>query len=238
MRGWLRRKARGRWAAWRASSRTEPLPPTRSDRRLDRLPRSMDRVRKLPWLPAALVAAALVTALALAACGEEEHKTGAEGEFIEVGDADYQVQLTRLLNPSSGPTTHSCAGQPKLPPDEAYLAVFVRIENDGDEPHQPPRDMKIIDTQGNEYLPLDTAQSGFGLDFGTRSRPAATRRRRTRRRHSARRRGAGAVPRQAGVGDQQPAAGAGDSRRGPGGALADQAGRLTLSYSSRSLARG
>ena len=41
-------------------SKTEPLQPTRSDRRLDRLPRSMDRVRKLPWLPAALVAAALV----------------------------------------------------------------------------------------------------------------------------------------------------------------------------------
>ena len=28
--------------------------------------------------------------------------------------------------------------------------------------------MKVRDTQGNEYLPLDTTQAGgFGLDFGT-----------------------------------------------------------------------
>jgi hypothetical protein len=132
----------------------------------------MDRVRKLPWLPAALVAAVLVTALALGACGEEEKKVeGAEGEFIEVGGADYQVQLTRLLNPEQRPDDAFLRGQPKLPPEEAYLAVFVRIENDGDEPHQPPRDMKIIDTQGNEYLPLGTAQSDFGLDFGTPIEP-------------------------------------------------------------------
>ena len=97
---------------------------------------------------------------------EEEKREGAEGEFITVGEADYQVQLTRLLNPEQRPTTHSCAGRPTLPADEAYLGVFLRIENDGDEPYQPPRDMKVVDTQGNEYLPLDTVQSGFGLDFG------------------------------------------------------------------------
>ena len=44
--------------------------------------------------------------------------------------------------------------------------MFLRIENDGDKPYMPPRDMKVVDTQGNEYLPLDTTQSGFGLDFG------------------------------------------------------------------------
>ena len=53
--------------------------------------------------------------------------------------------------------------------------MFLRIENDGDEPYQPPRDMKVIDTQGNEYLPLDTGQSGFGLDFGSPD-PAGRRR--------------------------------------------------------------
>ena len=127
----------------------------------------MDPVRKLRWLSAALVAVTLVTTLALAACGEEEKKIeGAEGEFIEVGGADYQVQLTRLLNPEQRPDDAFVRGQAELPPDEAYLGVFLRIENDGDEPHQPPRDMKVIDTQDNEYLPIDTTQSGFGLDFG------------------------------------------------------------------------
>jgi hypothetical protein len=127
----------------------------------------MDRVRKLRWLPAALVASALVATFALAACGEEEKREGAEGEFIHVGDTDYQVQLTRLLNPQQRPDDSFLRGQPALPSDEAYLGVFLRVENDGDEPHRPPRDMKVIDTQGNEYLPLDTGQSGFGLDFGS-----------------------------------------------------------------------
>jgi hypothetical protein len=126
----------------------------------------MDRVRKLRRLSAVLVALALVASLALAACGEEEKVEGAEGEFITVGDVDYQVQLTRLLNQQQRPDDSFLRGQAVLPADEDYLGVFLRIENDGDVPYKPPRDMKVIDTQGNEYLPLDTVQSGFGLDFG------------------------------------------------------------------------
>ena len=126
----------------------------------------MDRVRKLRWLSAVLAAAALVATLALTACGEEEKVEGAEGEFITVGEADYQVQLTRLLNPEQRPDDSYLRGQAVLPANEAFLGVFLRIENDGDKPHLPPRDMKVIDTQDNEYLPLDTVQSGFGLDFG------------------------------------------------------------------------
>lgn len=125
----------------------------------------MDRVRKLRWLPAALVAVALAATFALTACGEEEKREGAEGEFITVGDVDYQVQLTRLLNPEQRPDSSFLRGQVGIPADEAYLGVFLRIENDGDKPYRPPRDMKVVDTQGNEYLPLDTIQSGFGLDF-------------------------------------------------------------------------
>jgi hypothetical protein len=131
----------------------------------------MDPVRKLRRLSAALVAVALAVTLTLAACGEEEKREGAEGEFITVGETDYQVQLTRLLNPEQRPDDAFVRGQAALPPDEAYLGVFLKIENDGDQPYKPPRDMKVIDTQGNEYLPLDTGQSGFGLDFGAEIPP-------------------------------------------------------------------
>jgi hypothetical protein len=127
----------------------------------------MDPVRKLRWLPAALAVAAVFATLSLAACGEEEKVEGAEGEFIHVGnDTDMQVQLTRPLNPQQRPDDTFVRGQAPLAADETYLGVFLRIENDGDEPYSPPRDMKVVDTQGNEYLPLDTVQSGFGLDFG------------------------------------------------------------------------
>jgi hypothetical protein len=117
---------------------------------------------------AALLALVLAMSLVAAGCGNDEPKTsGAEGEFIEVGQTDYQVQVTRLLNPDQRPDDSYLRGQPPLPANEDFLGVFVRIENDGDTPYKPPRDITMVDTQGNEYLPLDTTQSGFGLDFGS-----------------------------------------------------------------------
>jgi hypothetical protein len=127
----------------------------------------VNRVRLLPRSSAALLALVLALSLAAAGCGGDEPKTsGAEGEFIEVGDTDYQVQLTRLLNPQQRPDDTYLRTQAPLAQDEAYLGVFLRIENDGDSPYKPPRDIKVVDTTGEEYLPLDTTQSGFGLDFG------------------------------------------------------------------------
>jgi hypothetical protein len=118
---------------------------------------------------AAIALAAMLVALPLGttACGSDEERTsGDEGEFIHVGDAVYQVQLTRLLNPRIRPDDAYLRGQPAATGKEQYLAVFMRIENKGDAPYQPPRDMKVIDTLGNQYLPLDATQSGFGLEFG------------------------------------------------------------------------
>jgi hypothetical protein len=127
----------------------------------------VNRVRTLPRPCAALLALVLALSLAAAGCGNDEPKTsGAEGEFIEAGQVDYQVQLTRLLNPQQRPDDAYVRGQAPLLRDQAYLGVFLRIENDGDSPYKPPRGMKLVDTTGNEYLPLDTTQSGFGLDFG------------------------------------------------------------------------
>ena len=110
-------------------------------------------------LPLALVAAT--------GCGSDEEPTsGEEGEFVHVGETLYQVQLTRLLNPHQRPDDSLLKGQVAAPADEVYLAVFLTIENNGDEPYSPPRDMKVVDTVGNEYLPLAAGQSGFELDFG------------------------------------------------------------------------
>jgi hypothetical protein len=109
---------------------------------------------------------ALALALALATgCGEEEKTSGAEGEFINVGDAVYQVQLTRLLSPQQRPDDDYLRGQPPLGASEDYLGAFLTIENDGKTPYSPPRDMRVVDTQGNQYLPLGSPLSSFGLDF-------------------------------------------------------------------------
>jgi hypothetical protein len=127
----------------------------------------VNRVRTLPRSSAALLALVLALALTAAGCGNDEpENVGVEGHFVEVGPTDYQVQVTRLLNPQQRPDDTYLKGQAPLTRDEMLLGVFVRIENDGDSPYSPPRDMKVVDTQGNEYLPLDTTQSGFGLDIG------------------------------------------------------------------------
>jgi hypothetical protein len=119
----------------------------------------------------AALALLLTVALLASGCGEEEKTSGAEGEYIEVGEATYQVQLTRLLNPEQRPDDEYLRGQPPLAPRENYLASFIQIENDGDAPYSPPRDMKVVDTQGNEYLPLGTPQSSFALNFAEPIQP-------------------------------------------------------------------
>jgi hypothetical protein len=108
-----------------------------------------------------------LTVLAVSACGNQEKRTeGEEGEFVQAGEAVYQVQLTRLLNPRQRPDESFIRGQLSLPRDEQFLAVFVKIKNEGDRDYAPPRDLKVVDSEGSEYLPLDATQSGFGLDFG------------------------------------------------------------------------
>jgi hypothetical protein len=119
-------------------------------------------------LPAMALAVLLALAgLGLPACGSNDKRTsGEEGELVDAGDAVYQVQLTRLLNTHIRPDDAYLRGQVPTQGKEQYLGVFVQIKNEGKSDYLPPRDMKIVDTVGNEYLPLDATQSGFGLDFG------------------------------------------------------------------------
>jgi hypothetical protein len=122
--------------------------------------------------PVALAALLVTIPLLVGACGSNEKpRNGDEGEFIHVGDAVYQVQLTRLLNPHIPPDNDYLRGQPPASGKEQYLAVFLKIENKGKSPYLPPRDMKVVDTVGNQYLPLDATQSGFGLEFGSPIEP-------------------------------------------------------------------
>jgi hypothetical protein len=115
---------------------------------------------------AAVATVVLLAGLFGSGCGSKEEKTsGLEGELVHVNDAVYTVQLTRLLNPLIRPDDQLLRGQAPAPRDEQYLAVFLTIKNDGSEGYRPPRDMKVVDSVGNEYLPLDATQSGFGLDF-------------------------------------------------------------------------
>ena len=101
-----------------------------------------------------------VAALVVGACGNKESETlhgDTEGIYIDVGGLKYQVQISRVLNPTDREDRDYLVDLPageQLAADENWFAVFMRVENDGDKA-EPATDTYLIkDTQGNEYKPV------------------------------------------------------------------------------------
>ncbi len=120
-------------------------------------------MRPVPRL--ALAAALLVAVMLLVACGEEQELDVVEGEPVELGELLYTVQLTRFLNPDDPEDEAYLRGQPPLSVDQDYLAVFMTVENEGDEAADLPTTMTIRDTRDNTYKPLDS-RSAYALKLG------------------------------------------------------------------------
>lgn len=125
-------------------------------------------------LAAALAIAAL--SVGAAACGAEEETelidgeevhAVVEGEPLELGDLGFNVALTRFLNRDDIEDGQYLRGLPPPPPDQDYLAVFMKVENEGDEDRRlpSPLEMRVEDTTGAEYKPIEM-DPVFGLDLG------------------------------------------------------------------------
>ena len=119
-----------------------------------------------------------VAALAFGAvaCGEEGETTTVdgkelafvvEGEPLELGDLRFNVQLTRFLNPNDTEDAEYLEGLPDPSAGQDYLAVFMEVENEGDEDLQLPSavEMEIEDTTDKVFDPIET-DSLFALDLG------------------------------------------------------------------------
>ncbi len=117
---------------------------------------------------------ALLGAFVVGGCGEQTPPSEVEeGEPIEVGELEYNVILTRFLNPDDEEDSAYLAGQPELEPGELWLGVFVQIENLSDEETQasyPASQFRVTDTEGAEYEPLES-RSEFALQFGQQVPP-------------------------------------------------------------------
>lgn len=126
----------------------------------------------------AFVALLAIGALALgaAACGAEEETelvdgeevhSVVEGEPLELGDLLFNVTLTRFLNPRDTEDAEYLRGLPPPPLGEDYLAVFMAVENEGDEDRRLPgrTEIRVEDTTGAEYSPIEV-RSVFGLELG------------------------------------------------------------------------
>jgi hypothetical protein len=110
--------------------------------------------------------AAVVLSVGVAACGAgeetelvdgEEVRAVVEGEPLELGDLLFNVTLTRFLNPEDTEDAQYLAGLPVETPGKDYLAVFVAVENEGDDDIRLPgqSEVRVEDTTGEEYRPLE-----------------------------------------------------------------------------------
>ena len=108
---------------------------------------------------------ALALAGAVSACGEEEHDEVIEGEPIAVSGLEYNVQITRFLNPFDTEDSEYLVGQPEPEPGTEYLGVFMVITNDTDEPRPSATKYVVTDTVDNEYEMVES-ESPYALDVG------------------------------------------------------------------------
>ena len=115
----------------------------------------------------ALLALLLLPVLAFAAgCGDkEEHVTKAESEglYLDVGGLQYQVEISRQLNPTDVEDVAYLEGVPRsvkrLGSNESWFGIFLRVENHGDVARPAADSFELHDTQENVYTPVPIAAS-------------------------------------------------------------------------------
>ncbi len=109
----------------------------------------------------ALLCLASVAALATAGCGNKEEIVTVghtEGIYVTVDELKYQIQISRILEPSSREDEAYLRGVSEtetLAEDEVWYAIFLRVENDSDEPHEMASEFVIHDTDGDTFEPVE-----------------------------------------------------------------------------------
>jgi hypothetical protein len=116
---------------------------------------------------------ALLAVTALAACGNKEDKVlhgATEGIYLDLGELKYQVQISRVLNPTNPEDRSYLVGldqsQAELPAGQEWFAVFMRVQNESDKVQKPATRFDITDTQEQEYNPvsIDKTANVFAYD--------------------------------------------------------------------------
>jgi hypothetical protein len=115
-----------------------------------------------PLRPLVLLAAGLVLAVALGACGAKEEETTrgeTEGSYLDLGELKYQVQISRELTVADREDEAYLRGVPEdereLAPNETWFAIFLRVQNVTDEAHPAAEELEIRDTQGEVFEPVE-----------------------------------------------------------------------------------
>jgi len=109
--------------------------------------------RRLPVLLCLLALAAGV-----AACGEADVEQGVEepareGLALELDGIEYNVFITRELNPRVPPDNAYVTADTEPKRDETLYGVFLQACNRSDDAQEAVDEFKIVDNQGNEFEP-------------------------------------------------------------------------------------
>jgi hypothetical protein len=102
-------------------------------------------------------------ALGLSACGTDPPETvthgESEAEYVTLGDVQYQVQISRQLNPRNVGDRAYLVGIPPaqrgLRPDDVWFGVWVRAFNRSGQASPTADSFKIVDTRGRDYEPIE-----------------------------------------------------------------------------------
>ncbi|HEV2819696.1 MAG TPA: hypothetical protein VGW11_04235 [Solirubrobacteraceae bacterium] len=109
--------------------------------------------------PALLLVIAL-GAVVLAACGRPDQVLEAETEgiYVDLSKLQYQVQLSRQLNPAAADDQPFLRGVPAesqgLELGEVWFAVFIRATNPSQQPQPTATEFLVVDSQENEFRPV------------------------------------------------------------------------------------
>ena len=109
----------------------------------------------VPLRRLALAACVLGLSVGVAACGDDEpgvDEPGREGLALDLDGVDYNVFITRQLNPEIPPDDTYYTG-PEPAPDETLFGVFIQACNNSDEARQTADSFTVVDNQGNEFEP-------------------------------------------------------------------------------------
>jgi hypothetical protein len=112
--------------------------------------------RSMPRLSMLACLLAVAAPLGLAACGKDHDEIGIEepareGLAVEMEGVDYNVFITRQLNPRIPPDDAYLTEE--APPGEVQYGIFLRACNVSDEEREIADTFTLHDNQGNTFEP-------------------------------------------------------------------------------------
>lgn len=125
--------------------------------------------------------AALACATALSACGNANIREtsgtyagegGVAAPYLSVGALEYQVQISRALNPYDVEDEAYLRDVPEdereLSPGEEWFGIFIQVYNKTDSAHEDASEFLVSDTEGHVYRPIAVGSSNlYAYEPGT-----------------------------------------------------------------------